>query len=322
MVDFNSLRKNRSDNLKNLTNKVKDMTGGSGNRDERIWKPGFDKKEGKGYAVVRLLPSQAGGDPFHRVFFHSFKGPGGTYFESSRKTLDQKEDDPVAISNRMYWTKAEEDGDESLKNIVRKRKRNTKYYANVYVVKDSTNPEHEGTVKVMEFGAQIFKIIEGAIKPQFEDEKPLDPFDLWDGANLIIKVVGNEATIGGKKMTLPNYEKSIFDNNSELFEGDDDKKKEIFEKTHDINEFYKVKPFDELAKRFEKVVGEPYNALEGGATTAKENNIDRMTKEAEEKAQEEMGSPEPQGSVEGADGDQDDGEEDDIFNQIRNGTLS
>ncbi len=324
MVDFNSLRKNRSNNLKNLTDKVNNMTGGGGARDERIWKPGFDKKEGKGYAVVRLLPPQHDQDPFQRVFFHSFKGPGGTYFETSRKTIDQKEDDPVAISNRLHWTKGEEEGDKALQDVARTRKRKVRYYANVLVIKDPANPENEGKVRVMEFGAQIFNVIQGAIKPEFDDETPIDPFDMWGGANLIIKAVGNEVKIGGKDLILPDYKKSIFDRTSELFEGDDDKKKEVFDQTHDLTEFFKIKSFDDLAARYQKVVGEAYDALSTG--NGHENKIDQLTQQAEESTKEEMGNydreePESKGSVEGADEKGDDGDEEDIFAQIRNGTL-
>lgn len=324
MVDFNSLRKNRSNNLKNLTEKVSNMTGGGGSRDERIWKPGFDKKEGKGYAVVRLLPTQHGQDPFQRVFFHSFKGPGGTYFETSRKTVDQKEDDPVAISNRLHWTKGEEEGDKSLQDVARNRKRKVRYYANVLVIKDPMNPENEGKVKVMEFGAQIFKVIEDAIKPEFEDESPIDPFDMWGGANLIIKAVGNEVKIGGKDLILPDYKKSLFDKPSELFEGDDEKKKEMFDQTHDLNEFFTIKSFDDLAARYQKVVGEAHDALSTG--NGHENKIDQLTKQAEESTKEDMGSydneePESKGSVEGADEKSEDDDEEDIFAQIRSGKL-
>lgn len=323
-MDFNSLRNNRNNSLKDLTSKVENLNGGGKGRDERIWKPGFDKQEGRGYAVVRFLPPQDGGDSFQRVYFHTFKGPGGLYFENSRKTIDQKEDDPVATSNRLYWSKGEDEGDESLKNVARNHKRKIKYYANVYIIKDSSNPENEGQVKVMEFGQQMFKKVQDAIKPEFEDDKPFDPFDMWSGADFIIKATANTIKQNGKEIVVPNYEKSIFDRQNELFAGDDDKKKEVYEQTHGLSEFCKIKEFDELAKRFEKVVGEAYNALETG-NTAQESQIDKLTREAEEQTKQDMGStdqePEQQGHVSGADNSDDDSDDDDIFAKIRNGDL-
>lgn len=260
MVDFSQLKKNKGNNLKNMTQKLEEMNkGGGGKRDERIYKPGFDQKEGKGYAVVRFLPSKDG-ENFVRQFSHSFNGPGGLYWERSRRTIE--EDDPVAISNSAYWKLAEEKGDESLKDFVRNRKRQTKYYANVYVVKDNQNPDAEGQVFIMEMGPQIWKIVEKAMEPEFDDEEPIDPFDLWYGADFKLKLVGKEIPDRntGKKKVVPNYENSEFASVSEFMDGDEDKLKEVFDKTYDLTEFTEVKSFDELAKRFQKVAGESYNA--------------------------------------------------------------
>jgi DNA-binding ferritin-like protein len=50
-------------------------------------------------------------------------------------------------------------------------------------------------------------------------------------------------------------------NPSPFMDGDDEKLKEIFEQTYDLTEFATCKSFDELAERFEKVTGEPYDKL-------------------------------------------------------------
>ena len=265
MVDFAKLKSARGSNLAKLTEKLETLNKGSNNtqKDERIFKPGFDKKEGKGYAVVRFLPSKDS-DPFVRVFNHAFNASGGWYIENSRSTIG--EDDPVGISNTLYWKKGEAEGNESLKNIARKRKRNTKYYANVLVIKDTINPDNNGKVMIYEFGGQIFKLIEGAAKPEFEDDQPMDPFDMWSGADFKIKIVGREIPDSrtGQKTIVPNYESSEFANPSELYDGDDKQKEALFAQTHDLNEFLKFKTFDELAERFKKVTGESHTALESG----------------------------------------------------------
>lgn len=266
MVDFAKLRANKGSSLAKLTEKLESMnTSSGGQKDERMFKPGFDKKESKGYAVIRFLPAQ-NGDPFVKRISHGFQGQGGWYIETSRVTAGY-EDDPVAVSNRLYWAKGEAEGNDALKNVSRKRKRVTKFYANVYVVKDTVNPANDGKVMLYEFGPQIFGMIEKAIKPEFEDDEPLDPFDMWVGADFRIKIVGKEIPDSkdpSKKVVVPNYEDSEFTKVSEFFAGDDAKKEEIFLKTYDLSEFTKVKSFDELAERFLKVTGERHDALEAG----------------------------------------------------------
>lgn len=265
-IDFAKLRANKGSSLAKLTEKLESMnTNSGGQKDERMFKPGFDRKEGKGYAVIRFLPAQ-NGDPFVKRISHGFQGQGGWYIETSRITAGL-EDDPVAISNRLYWAKGEAEGNDALKNVSRKRKRVTKFYANVYVVKDTVNPANDGKVMLYEFGPQIFGMIEKAIKPEFEDDEPLDPFDMWMGADFRIKIVGKEIPDSKdptKKVVVPNYEDSEFTKVSEFFAGDDAKKEEIFLKTYDLSEFTKVKSFEELAERFLKVTGERHDALEAG----------------------------------------------------------
>ena len=56
------------------------------------------------------------------------------------------------------------------------RSRNvTSYYANIYVVKDPTNPENEGSVFLFKFGKKIYDKILAAMQPEFEEEEAIDP---------------------------------------------------------------------------------------------------------------------------------------------------
>ena len=309
-IDFAKLRANKGSSLAKLTEKLESMnTSSGGQKDERMFKPGFDRKEGKGFAVIRFLPAQ-NGDPFVKRISHGFQGQGGWYIETSRITAGL-EDDPVAISNRLYWAKGEAEGNDALKNVSRKRKRVTKFYANVYVVKDTVNPANDGKVMLYEFGPQIFGMIEKAIKPEFEDDEPLDPFDMWMGADFRIKIVGKEIPDSKdptKKVVVPNYEDSEFTKVSEFFAGDDAKKEEIFLKTYDLSEFTKVKSFEELAERFLKVTGERHDALEAGDPADKvvtqlqqaaeletKQEAPRAEKVQEAPAEKELSSEEPDG---------------------------
>src|SRR5210317_1582781 len=150
--------------------------------DERLWKPDVDKA-GNGYAVIRFLPAPQGEDlPWVRIFNHGFQGPGGWYIEDSLTTINKK--DPVSEYNSMLWNS----GIESNKDIVRKQKRRLNYYANIYVVKDPSNPANEGKVFLYKFGKKIFDKLNEAMNPEFEDEKTMNPFVLWEGANFKLKI--------------------------------------------------------------------------------------------------------------------------------------
>jgi hypothetical protein len=91
--------------------------------------------------------------------------------------------DAIAELNSKMWNS----GIEADKDIVRKRKRNLRYVANVLVVSDPANPENEGQVKLYRFGKKIFDKIMDAMQPKFPDETPINPFDMWEGADFVIE---------------------------------------------------------------------------------------------------------------------------------------
>ena len=55
------------------------------------------------------------------------------------------------------------------------------------VVADPKNPENEGQIKLFKFGKKIFDKITESMNQSFEDEKPLNPFDFWEGRKLQIE---------------------------------------------------------------------------------------------------------------------------------------
>ena len=244
-MSFASLKK--QSNLGSLTAKlVKEVekvnnTGGGG--DERLWKPELDKT-GNGYAVLRFLPAPEGEDiPWVKVYSHAFQGPGGWYIENSLTTTGGK--DPVSEYNRELWNS----GNESDKDVVRRQKRKLSYYANIYVVKDPTNPQNEGGVFLYKFGKKIFDKVMEAMQPEFEDETPINPFDFWQGANFKLKIV--------KKDGFWNYDKSEFDSSTPLL-NDDDALEALWKKQHSLTAFTaadQFKTYDELKKRLEYVLG-------------------------------------------------------------------
>ena len=224
--------------------------------DDRIWKPVMDKT-GNGFAIIRFLPAPKGEElPWAKLWNHAFQGPTGQwYIENSLTTIGQN--DPVSEHNSALWNS----GVESDKEIARKQKRKLQYYSNIYVVKDSANPENEGKVFLYRFGKKIFDKIMETMEPAFEDETPINPFDFWEGANFKLKL--------RKVDGYWNYDKSEFEAPSALTKKDAELE-EIWGKQYSLKEFTdnsNFKSYDELKKRLDVVLS--------GTTTV--GNVTEMT---------------------------------------------
>ena len=246
-MDFETL-KSSSSNFDKLTKALEsnlnpeDQSNKNKYQDDRFWKPELDKT-GNGYAVIRFLPAVSGEDlPWQRVWSHAFQGPGGWYIENSLTTLNQK--DPVSEENTRLWNT----GVDSDKEIARKRKRKLSYYSNIFIVSDPKHPENEGKVFLFKFGKKIFDKITEAMQPAFEDEKPINPFDFWKGANFKLKI--------RKVDGYWNYDKSEFEGVSQLKESDD-QIKAIWEKQYPLKPFVdpsNFKTYDELKEKLNRVI--------------------------------------------------------------------
>lgn len=244
-MSFANLKKNRT-NFAKLADELEKTTNpqqNTSNKDERFWKPEVDKS-GNGYAVIRFLPQTEGEElPWVRVFNHGFKGPGGWLIDNCLTTINQK--CPVCEANTELW----QTGSTQNQNTVRDRKRKLKYISNIYVVKDPSNPQNEGKVFLYQFGKKIFDKLQDMMRPEFEDEKPVNPFDFWDGANFKLKI--------RKVDGYQNYDKSEFDSPSPLLD-DDDELERIYNMQHSLEEFVspdKFKTYEQLKDRLDKVLG-------------------------------------------------------------------
>ena len=249
MSSFANLKRNKSsfEKLTKAIEAVNQPADAGSKEDTRFWQPQVDKS-GNGMAVVRFLPAPAvdGDDalPWVRLFSHGFQGPGGWLIDNCLTTLNQK--CPVCEHNNMLWNS----GVEANKEIVRKQKRKLNYIANVLIVSDPKNPENEGQIKLFKFGKKIFDKISEAMNPEFDDEKPINPFDFWEGANFKLKIRNVES--------YRNYDKSEFDSPEALFGGDDEKLETLWKKEHSLKEFTDAKHFksyETLKGRLDKVLG-------------------------------------------------------------------
>lgn len=282
------MKKNRSAAIGKLVQAAEKIGGGKKNYgDDRMWKPTVDKS-GNGYAVFRFLPGPEGDDlPWAQFWDHGFQGPTGRwYIEKSLTSIGQ--DDPVSEVNSRLWNS----GVESDKEIARDHKRRLHYVSNILVISDPGNPENEGKTFLYTFGKKIFDKVMDVMQPQFEDETPMNPYDLWEGANFKLKIRQVEG--------YRNYDKSEFDKPEELYAGDEAKLKEVYDALVSLKEFTdpeKYKSYADLKRKLIEVLGA--EAVDGAAMGGAEV-LTEPSHPAAEKT-ELPSEPAPEADAEGAD---------------------
>ena len=119
---------------------------------------------------------------------------------------------------------------------------------------------------MFKFGKKIFDKITEAMQPAFEDEKPINPFDFWKGANFKLKL--------RKVDGYWNYDKSEFEAPTALFDNDG-QIEEIWNKAYPLNEFTastNFKSYEELKARLDVVLS---------GTTTVGNVMETITKDPE-----------------------------------------
>jgi hypothetical protein len=248
---FDSLMK-EVDKISNPSNEIK--------TDDRFWVPSVDKA-GNGFSIIRFLPPSKGEElPWVRIWTHGFQGPGGKwYIENSLTTIGQS--DPVSEYNTILWNS----GSEADKELARKQKRKLNYICNILILQDSAVPENEGKVFLFKFGKKIFDKIKDISQPNpaFQDEKPVNPFDFWEGANFRLKIRQFEG--------YRNYDKSEFEKPSQVASSDS-AIENIWNRQYPLTELLDSKYFktyDFLKQKFESVIG-----VSNTNVTRKAENVD------------------------------------------------
>lgn len=262
-MSFADLKKNRSSDISRLVAQAQKVAGNNEKSyaDDRLWQPQVDKA-GNGYAVIRFLPAiSAETTPWIRYWDHGFKGPTGRwYIENSLTSIGKN--DPVSDLNSKLWNSGREED----KELVRARKRRLHYVANILVISDPANPANDGKVFLFKFGKKIFDKILDIMQPQFQDEKPVNPFDFWTGADFKLKIRNVEG--------YRNYDKSEFASPEPLFGGDEKKLEAVYNSLHPLSEFLdpkNYKSYEELEKKLKEVIGETGAVF----TTAEQVDLDK-----------------------------------------------
>jgi hypothetical protein len=262
-MDIQSLRKMRNSDFGAITNAFEKVanpqTEQKSYADDRFWRLEGDKA-GNGTATIRFLPRVEGDElPWVKIFSHGFQGPTGKwYIENSLTTIG--ENDPVGELNTQLWNS----GSEANKEIARKQKRKLSFIANILVVSDPKHPENEGKVFLFKFGKKIFDKIMDKARPTFEDEKPVNVFDFWEGANFKLRM--------RKKDGYANYDESVFTEPCAL--GDDDDIVRVAGSQFKLAEFVdrkNFKSYDELKKKLNEVLSGDTFASKSAAQIAEED---------------------------------------------------
>ncbi len=260
-MDINTLRKMRNSDFGKISSEFDKIANPQSEtksyQDDRFWKLEADKA-GNGTATIRFLPRAEGDElPWVKIFSHGFQGPTGKwYIENSLTTIG--ENDPVGELNSRLWNT----GNEADKETARKQKRKLSYVANVLIVSDPKHPENEGKVKLFKFGKKIFDKIMDKARPTFEDETPVNVFDLWEGADFKLRM--------RKVDGYPNYDQSAFQEPSAITE-DEEKLLSIVNGQHKLSEFLdrkNFKTYEELSRKLATVLDSNGSSLPSAASIA------------------------------------------------------
>lgn len=246
-MDIAALRKTRNNNFAKITSEFEKIVNppSTGFADDtRYWKLEKDKA-GNASAIIRFLPTLEGDElPWVRIFNHGFQGPTGKwYIENSLSTFN--ENDPVGELNSKLWNS----GNDADKKIAQARKRRLQYTSNILVISDPKHPENEGKVFLYKYGKKIFDMLMDKARPTFEDETPVNVFDLWEGANFRLRM----RQVDG----WPSYDKSEFESPSELFGGDEDKILSVVNSQYKLSELLDrkyFKSYEELSRKLNSVL--------------------------------------------------------------------
>lgn len=220
---------NLFESIKDALNK-KNSDSSSGFRD-------FMKLEiGKTY-LVRLVPNLANPE---RTFFHYYHHLWNSTVTNELVSVLC----PTTMGERCpideYRSKIYKTNDKSEIERIKPIKRNENWLVNVYVIKDPTNPENQGQMKILRYGKQLDKVITEAISGDDAKDFGAKIFDLSEnGCNLRIKVEENE---GG----YPTYVSSKFIPPSPI-EGDPDTD-EIYNSIKSLDTIFEHKSYEEVNK--------------------------------------------------------------------------
>lgn len=208
--------------------------------------------------TVRLLPFAK--DP-SKTFFHYFihgwtSFATGQYVQAvSPQTFNER--DPISEERFKVLRTGTDEEKEKMQAV----RRAEKWLVNVYVVEDPSNPENNGTVKLLRYGKQLQKIIMEAIEGEDSEEFGARIFDLGsDGVNFKVKVE--------QQGDYPTYVSSRFTTSGKLNLSQDQQEK-IYNSVYNLEEVFTIKSYDELKQMIDEHI---YANAENAEVATKPSN--------------------------------------------------
>lgn len=235
--------------------------------DDRFYKLKRDEN-GNGAAIIRFLP-----DPnlklmsqIYKINVNNQKGAEKRWVsELSPQNINQP--DPFHKAWADLWQQGK-------KEEARKFARQTRYYANILIVKDPATPENEGKVFLLDMSQSLKLMLENAMFPSDADRalgaEPKALFNPLQGHNF--KLVSSKAATG-----FITYEKSsVVDAVTSVFDSKEEAVAFIKENCYPLDDFLKpeaYKSYEELQQKLDYVMFRDAPATGATAQSAKSAEV-------------------------------------------------
>lgn len=192
--------------------------------------------------TVRLIPNINSPE---KTFFHYYTYDWSSFSTGKYTTALS----PATFGQRCPITDTKfrilRTGTEEEKSKANTLRRNERWMVNAYVIDDPTNPENNGTLKIVRYGKQLHKIISDAIDGEGSEDFGPRIFDLSEnGVNLKIKSEqqGDYISYVSSKFTMPKKIDGMTDSKAE----------EIYESAFDLTSIVSTKSQDELLEMLDE----------------------------------------------------------------------
>lgn len=280
---MDKLKAGRGKQISAMTEAVKSR--GGFQKDERIWKysgvahnklTDKGKKQQYSKSVIRILPvsfadMQRAEDgklaehqilsPVISVIKNNFEVSGRYFNELNRREMLGEEHCPINDYDRAGWSAWKDAGkpDDSSKRVLVGRLPKTDFYCNILVREDLANPENNGKVFLFKFTNAIMGLINEAIDPSMPGKESFDPYDLFEGRDLLLEFMMPEQTFG----SWTGFAARDIDATSKFLEPSpiaetEEEIERIMTEAYSLTEFTDLKLFkspEDFEKRFYEVMG-------------------------------------------------------------------
>jgi hypothetical protein len=192
--------------------------------------------------TVRLVPNISQPE---KTFFHYYTYDWSSFSTGQYTSIVS----PTTFGQKCPMTDTKyrllRNGNEEEKAKANLLRRNERWLVNAYVVDDPTNPENNGTMKIIRYGKQLHKIISDAIDGEGSEDFGPRIFDLSEnGVNFKIKCEqqGDYITYVSSKFSLPRKIEGLAE----------DKMEDVYNSVLDLTSVIPTKSQDEIVQSLDE----------------------------------------------------------------------